>query len=124
MTGANPERGEVLVRLGGKVHRLRPTFAAIVEVRKETGVPLGVSFQRVRSFDLVEAAVVLGAIMRANGHKLTNEQVGDMLLADGLESSMQAVCDILEHMLTGGAKPGALGEAKAAETEKSPSAAS
>lgn len=122
---ANPERGEVLVRLGGKVHRLRPTYAAIVEVRKETGVPLGESFRRVRNYDVVEAATIIGAVMRANGQKVTNEAVGEMILKDGLSASMEEICTLLEHMLTGGVKPGVLGEAKeAAETERSPSVVS
>lgn len=124
MTTANNERGEVLIRLGGRVHRLRPTCAALVEVRQETGVPLRTSWLRIQQHDVVEAAIVLGAVLRANGHKLSNEQVGERLLADGITNAVVEISALIEHMLTGGVRPGALGEARAATgTASSPSAA-
>ena len=123
----NPERGETMIRLGGKEYRLRPTFAAVVAIRNETGEPLGATWARLSGLDLVAGATVIAAVLRANGEALTTEQVGEMLVAGDAGAAMNAAEVLLRNILTAGVEAGALGEGKAATertTEKSPSAAS
>lgn len=112
MTSPNPHRGEVAIELGGKVYVLRPTFDAIVEARESTGVPLGESFARIANLDLVEMSKVVGPTLRASGHKLTDRQVGQMLLEKGATNAVKEVSALLKNMLTGGTEPE--GEAEAA----------
>lgn len=112
MPAANPHRGEVAIELGGKVYVLRPSYDAIVEARQTTGVPLGESFARIANLDLVEMASIVGPAMRASGHKLTDRQVGQLLMEKGAANAVKEVSTLLKNMLTGGAEPE--GEAEAA----------
>lgn len=122
MSGANPDRGEVAITLAGQEIVLRPTFDAIAKIRAATGVPFGQSYSRIAALDVVEMATVLGACARAAGSTLKDEQVGELIMREGVAAAVEKATALLGNILTGGSKPRE-GEAAAAETAKSPSAA-
>ena len=100
--GANPERGEAALMIGGDRLALRPSFAALVEAEQELG-PL---------FDLVERAadgklsladlVALFWHCLADGpESLTRERFGEALAEAGLAALTPALRVLLKQILPG-----------------------
>ncbi|PWR19150.1 gene transfer agent family protein [Zavarzinia compransoris] len=97
---ANPARGEVVLRLGGRAFVLRPTFAALAETEEMAGCPLLALARRfldgtygVR--DVV--AVLLPALRRAGGPA----GIDDLPIGGGL-LSLAPVC---ARLLTAALRP-------------------
>ena len=98
---ANPVRGETVLKIGGDVMTLRPSFAALVAAEQEVG-PL---------FDLVERAadrkLSLGDLAALFWHclvdreALTREALGEAMLALGLAKLTPVLRAILHQILAG-----------------------
>lgn len=124
MSNANPHRGEVALVLGGTSVTLRPSYEAIVEWEERLGrgtteilMRLGAS-----AFRVAELAAIVGAAARAGGATLSDQDAGRLIVADGQVEVIPVVAKLLKHALTGGKDPEP-GEAGAAVTGESPSAA-
>lgn len=99
--GANPERGEAALMIGGDRLALRPSFAALVEAEQELG-PL---------FDLVERAadgklsladlVVLFWHCLVDREALSREALGEAVLALGLAKATPVLRAVLQQILAG-----------------------
>jgi|TARA_B100002052_G_C15370764_1_gene371004 hypothetical protein len=99
--GANPERGEAALMIGGDRLALRPSFAALVEAEQELG-PL---------FDLVERAadgklsladlVALFWHCLVDREALSREALGEAVLALGLAKVTPVLRAVLQQILAG-----------------------
>jgi len=99
--GANPERGEAALTIGGDRLALRPSFAALVEAEQELG-PL---------FDLVERAadgklsladlVALFWHCLVDREALSREALGEAVLALGLAKVTPVLRAVLQQILAG-----------------------
>ena len=99
--GANPERGEAALMIGGDRLALRPSFAALVEAEQELG-PL---------FDLVERAadgklsladlVALFWHCLVDREALSREALGEAVLALGLARVTPVLRAVLQQILAG-----------------------
>ncbi|MBW4330578.1 gene transfer agent family protein [Stakelama sp. CBK3Z-3] len=102
MSGANPERGEAALRVGGAVLVLRPSFSALVAAEAELGL----------LFALVERAaagrLALGEMVALFWHCLTDlpeamtrEAFGERVTAGGLAQATPALRTLLQQILAG-----------------------
>ena len=99
--GANPERGEAALMIGGDRLALRPSFAALVEAEQELG-PL---------FNLVERAadgklsladlVALFWHCLVDREALSREALGEAVLALGLAKVTPVLRAVLQQILAG-----------------------
>lgn len=99
--GANPERGETALMLGGEALVLRPTFGALVAAEQELG-PL---------FDLIERAadgrLSLADLVSLFWHclvdreTLTREALGEAVVAAGMAKATPALKAIMRQILAG-----------------------
>ncbi|WP_448208484.1 gene transfer agent family protein [Azospirillum sp. sgz302134] len=124
MSNANPHRGEVALVLGGTSYALRPSYEAIVEWEERLGRGTTEILMRIGAsvFRVHELAAIVGAAARAGGATLTDADAGRLIVADGQVDVIPVVARLLKHALTGG-KEAEPGEAGAAGTGASPSAA-
>lgn len=100
---ANRLRGESEITLGGVTYRLRPTFAAIMEIEDRLGgvVPLAVRAAR-GEFGLKDLTVIVWAALNAvEGQRLELAAVGDFILARGIAEITPIVRDVLTQVLGG-----------------------
>jgi hypothetical protein len=100
---ANRLRGEVDITLGGRSYRLRPTFAAIMDIEERLGavVPLAVRAAK-GDFGFRDVTVVIWATLNAvEGQSMTMDEVGNAVLAQGLAAATPAVRVLLTHILGG-----------------------
>lgn len=128
MSTANKFRGEVNLSLGDSTLLLRPTYTAIAEWEDKAGAGTVQILYRLSAsaYRLAELVAVVAAAARAGGHKITDDQVGDMIVDHGVVEVVPAIAKMLANCLTGGREPDPVGEAAAAEanpTTVSPSAA-
>lgn len=89
----NAERGEIEITLGGKQYVLRPTFEAFCEIEAELGdklLPLVRRFYT-GSVGLRDVATVIYHGMKAAGSKVTLNEVGEMLVDDGINDFLGPV---------------------------------
>ena len=102
MSGANPLRGEAMLRVGGQEHVLRPSFAALVAAEGELG----------SLFALVERAaaggLTLGEMTALFWHcvadrpvGLAREVVGTAVVAAGLAGVTPVLRILLGQILAG-----------------------
>ncbi len=116
---ANDIAGEITIKLGEKEYVLRPAFSALrkLEVLSSTGIialTQRLSAMDIRIADV--AAVVWAGIL---GSKIKDppsyDEIGEMILANGMASYIKPVADFLTKAVTAGRVEG---EAKKAlETE-------
>lgn len=115
---ANPEQGEVELRLwtaeGGRAFILRPTFEAMVEIERQTGLGLLALARKTTAFELGfgEATAIVTAGLKAAGEGASYGKVGEMVFKTGLTEVIPAITAFLSAALSGGQT---VGEAKAAE---------
>src|SRR3546814_14729274 len=85
--GANPLRGEAELRIGGRAHVLRPSFAALVAAEAELG-PLFALVERAADggLTLSELAALFWHCLAERPEALTREAGGAAVVAEGLES--------------------------------------
>jgi len=111
---ANPHRGEVEVSLGGETFILRPTFEALAEIEKATGLGLVPFATKITtgSYGVLDVFTVLKAGIRAGGREPPKD-LGQRIVEEGLIRLSDGVLNFLTQALDGGSK-GAPGKAEAA----------
>ena len=103
MSGAaNPLRGEAELRVGGALHVLRPSFAALVAAESELG-PLFALVERAADgrLGLGELATLFWHCVRERPETLTREAVGEAVVAGGLAAATPALRVLLGQILQG-----------------------
>lgn len=125
MTAANPHRGEVPVELvtpsgDRQTFTLRPSWQALSAIEETMGKSVVAIADRFSSQDADSIAIrdyvtMTHAFLRAGGHDLSRDQVGEMVYATGILTAdyRLAVLTALMNGLTGGQEVKATGEAKA-----------
>lgn len=100
--GANPLRGEAELRLGGQLHVLRPSFAALVAAEEELG-PIFALVERAADggLRLGELAALFWHCLRERPAGLTREAVGEAVVAEGLAAVTPALRVLLGQILQG-----------------------
>ena len=99
---ANPLRGEVALRVGGRDFVLRPSFAALVAAEAEVG-PLFGLIERAGEGRLAlgELAAVLWHCLREPPERMTREAFGEALLATGMAAVLPAFRQLAVSILGG-----------------------
>lgn len=90
---ANKLRGEVTLKLGGNDYTLRPTFNALCEMEDVCKAPILRIMEEMQSgtIRLSVLANIVWAGMRGydSAEALTTEEVGEMIVSDGLLNVME-----------------------------------
>lgn len=112
----NPRRVKEL-ELGGKPVELRATFAALAAAERVSGQSVIQFLSSIHAMEIgvVRAAEVMAAVIKANGHKITLDEAGEVVLEMGLHNSLIWIGQFLALGLrTSDAEPadGESGEAK------------
>lgn len=99
---ANPLRGEAELRIGGAVHVLRPSFAALVAAEAELG-PLFALVERAADGRLAlgELTSLFWHCLRDPPAGLTREALGEALVVQGLAAVTPALRVLLGQILQG-----------------------
>ncbi|KQZ73439.1 hypothetical protein ASE06_13755 [Sphingopyxis sp. Root214] len=99
---ANMLRGEAELRLGERVHVLRPSFAALVAAEAELG-PLFALVERAADarLGLGELASLFWHCVQDRPEALTREAVGEAVIAQGLSAVTPALRMLLGQILQG-----------------------
>ncbi len=102
MSGANPERGEAALRVGGSVLVLRPSFAALVAAESELG-PLFALVERAAAgrLALTEMVALFWHCLREVPEGMTRECFGERVTAGGLAATTPALRTLLQQILAG-----------------------
>lgn len=97
----NPVRGEAALRIGDRMHLLRPTFAALVAAEDELG-PLFALVERAGAgqLRLAELAALFWHCL-AERDDVAREDVGEAVLATGLAGCAPALRGLLGQILQG-----------------------
>lgn len=102
MSGANILRGEAELRVGERVHVLRPSFAALVAAEAELG-PLFALVERAADARLAlgELASLFWHCVKDRPETLTREAVGEAVVQQGLAAVTPALRVLLGQILAG-----------------------
>ena len=102
MSVANALRGEAELRVGGVLHVLRPSFAALVAAESELG-PLFALVERAADgrLGLGELATLFWHCVRDRPETLTREALGEAVVAGGLAAATPALRVLLGQILQG-----------------------
>lgn len=117
----NPERGEVEIELTGRKFVMRPSYTALMEIERTTGIGLVPLARRIINLEygLGDAVAVITAGLRAKGEGASPEKVGSMVMETGLLIVGPALVKFMTNALRGGDdEPG---EVKAADQTSSSS---
>jgi hypothetical protein len=100
--GANPERGEAALTVGGEALRLRPSFEALVAAEEELG-PLFALVERAAGGGLriSEIAALFWHCLDGRPDGLTREAVGAAVVERGLAGVTPALKVLLGQILQG-----------------------
>lgn len=94
-----PFRNSVIMTLCGAEYRLKPTFQAIMDIEERLGGIIGLAVKAADGdFGLKEMTVILWATME---DRVAFEQVGQMILTEGIAKVSPVVRDLLTLCLTG-----------------------
>ena len=98
---ANPMRGEAAIRIAGEVHKLRPSFTALVAAEEEIG-PLFAFADRAASggLKLGEIAALLWHCI-AEPDRPPREAVGAAVVEQGLAATAAPLRALLTEILKG-----------------------
>ncbi|MCK5424794.1 MAG: gene transfer agent family protein [Emcibacter sp.] len=92
-------RNSVIITLAGAEYRLKPTFQAIMDIEERLGGIIGLAVKAADGdFGLKEMTVIIWATMEAD---ITFEQVGELLLSEGIAKASPVVRDLLTLCLVG-----------------------
>jgi len=102
VSGANVLRGEAELRIGGRVHVLRPSFAALVAAEAELG-PLFALVERAADarLGLGELTALFWHCVHDRPETLTRDAVGEAVVAQGLAAVTPALRVLLGQILQG-----------------------
>lgn len=99
----NAHRGEVNVSLGGTEYVLRPTFNALSEMERLTGmglIPLTMRFARME-FTLTDIRTVLSQAIKAGGGTVP-ENLGALILEETPRKLAPVIAEFLSEAIAGG----------------------
>ncbi len=92
-------RNSVMMTLAGAEYRLKPTFQAIMDIEERLGGIVGLAVKAADgNFGLKEMAVIIWATMT---DRITFDQVGEMILNEGLATVSPVVRELLTLCLVG-----------------------
>ncbi len=92
-------KNSVMISLGGAEYRLKPTFQAIMDIEERLGGIIGLAVRAADGdFGLKEMTVIIWATMEES---LTFEQVGKLVLSEGIAKASPVVRDLLTLCLVG-----------------------
>ncbi|UIJ45852.1 gene transfer agent family protein [Sphingomonas cannabina] len=102
MSGANPARGEAVLRVGGVELAVRPSFAALVAAEAEIG-PLFALVERAAEGRLAlgEMTALFWHCLRERPEGLTREAFGEAVVAGGLVSATPVLKALVGQILAG-----------------------
>lgn len=126
MSDANPERGEHELTLDGRTFKLRPSYAAIVQIEKKTGYSLLALVKRGSAADISaeQVGIIAAELIRAGAtddmtRRVNADRIAEMAFEEGLPPVIARLTLCLVDAATGGRT--AAGEAKpVAETIEEP----
>ncbi len=98
-------RGEIIFTLGGVEHRMKPTWAAIVEMEDRFKTSLLKIAQRMSAQDFSSKDIVICiwcGLRGAGNDKITVEEVGELVVAEGITSMMVPLAKFIGEACTGG----------------------
>lgn len=101
----NRRRGEAMIRLDGRDHRLRLTLGALAELETAFAVDdLGALATRFSSgsFSAADLTRILGAGLRGGGNAFTDDEVAAMACESGVSGCAAAVAELLNATFGGG----------------------
>lgn len=95
-------RGEAEIRLAGEMHRLRPSFAALVAAEAEVG-PLFALVDRAGEGQLRidEMVALIWHCLAERPAAMTRAALGEALIAGGVASAMPALRQLMLQILQG-----------------------
>ncbi len=92
-------RNSVMISLGGAEYRLKPTFQAIMDIEERLGGIIGLALKAADGdFGLKEMTVIVWATME---DRINFEQVGKLILSEGIAKASPVVRDLLTLCLVG-----------------------
>lgn len=92
-------KNSVIITFGGAEYRLKPTFQAIMDIEERLGGIIGLAVKAADGdFGLKEMAVIIWATMESD---MTFEQVGKLILSEGIAKASPVVRDLLTLCLVG-----------------------
>lgn len=101
---ANPTRTEVEIALDGKTYTLQSNFQALCEIEELTGLGVSEILRRVWDGALSVnqiSTVIWSCIRAANSSPPAIEEVGEMVIAQGLKAFVEPVIRLLGPVVTG-----------------------
>jgi hypothetical protein len=101
---AEPLRNEVSIQLGGEARTMRATFAALRGIERDLGMNIVPLLFKIGDADVGvnQAAVVIFHGLKGYGDtRLTLDEVGEAVLAEGLSNLMLPVTEFLKKALDG-----------------------
>jgi hypothetical protein len=115
-------RGEVKVKLGGVERTMRPTFAANQDIEDQLKLTHFQLLQKVAKYELTikQIAIIFHGALRGGGEKLTLDEVGEMLCAEGIYSKTTELSNYLLAVTGGGRDPEAKKESPGAGSPQPP----
>lgn len=99
---AKPHRGEVTVKLGEREVVLRPTFAALVAIERETGMGLATVFTRMSEGSIEHVPIVIREAARAGGEEIERAAIEDHMTSTGIASALNGALALLVRAISGG----------------------
>jgi len=93
-------KNSILINLAGREFRLKPTFQAIMDMEERTGSLLALAIKMSDGgVDIKEITAVIWACME---ERLSYNEVGMMVLDEGIAKMVPVVRDLLTLCLSGG----------------------
>ncbi len=100
----NSLRGEVALYLGGKTYILRPTFEVFCEIEDTVQANLYQIGQRLEQAEISarELVTFAQACLVHSGHDISLERVGEMIAAEGVQTTIEALLAFCRSYAFGG----------------------
>lgn len=115
------QRGEISFELAGKEFIFEPSFARIDKVETELGRPLiqlATEMAMIQRLSFRDTAVIVHTM--GKGHKLSLNEVGDLIVKAGLTNVVKKLRPFFEKVLDGGVSQGNLEAAEGNGGQPSP----
>jgi hypothetical protein len=104
MSGANPHRGEVALTLCEREITLRPTFAALVAIERETGIGLLALGRKLGQGSIEHVPTIIREGARAAGYEVQIEEIVAECTAHGALPFLNAAGQLIWNGIDGGAE--------------------
>lgn len=102
MSDANPHCGEVSLTLGGRSLTLRPSFAALVAIERDTGLGLLQLAYRLGCGAIEQLPTIIREGARAAGETIETAAIEAAIEAEGTLPALHAASALLANALGGG----------------------